>query len=222
MSESIIIALSGKRGSGKNTIAQFICDYFGSWSRGKHRMQCAFADLLKGFCIDVLGLKHSQCYGTDEEKNTPTQYMWNKVQVQGFKDKLKYDIVSARTNSEFMTGREVMQIFGTESVRVWFGNVWAEATLRHIKSKGPALAVITDNRFPSEIEAVLGHPRGYIIRLTRAPFEDDHASETSLDNFDWNRERCFVLDNRLLTKEEQSDAVVPFLDKIFRQELGND
>lgn len=219
MNEPIVIALSGKKGAGKNTIASIIHDYFSRvWYAGPRNgyefyLECAFADLLKSFCIDVLGLEHKQCYGSDEEKNTLTKYKWEDTPHFN----LGWD------GPEFMTGREVMQIYGTESVRAWFGNVWAEATLRYVRKACPALAVITDNRFPSEVETVLGHPRGYVIRLTRSPFEgDQHASETSLDDFDWNRERCHVLDNASLDKQQQQEAAIPILETIFRQELRNE
>jgi len=112
-----------------------------------------------------------------------------------------------------MTGREVMQIFGTECVREIFGNVWADATLRSIKKNGRYLSIITDNRFPNEIEAVLSEPNGYIIRLTRSPFgaEDFHSSESSLDNFNWQRNKCYVLDNSKMTIAQQNEAVLPIL-----------
>jgi len=220
MNESIVISLSGKKGSGKDTISEFIAEHFKSnWAAGrairKPAATYAFADHLKTFCIDVLGLRRSQCYGTDEEKNTPTKYRWDAVTAQGgFKDDFKY------SDNEHMTGREVMQVFGTESVRAWFGNVWADATIRKIKTENPQLALITDNRFPSEVETVLDFSRGYVIRLTRSPHEgDEHSSETSLDDFDWLRPKCYMLNNAIMDKEEQKEAITPILETIFQQEL---
>jgi len=223
LNEPIVIALSGKKGSGKNTLASFIHGHFSrNWHKGPRNgidfcQEYAFADRIKEFCIDVLGLEHKQCYGTDEEKNTPTKYLWENTPA------FKYYPLSDSKGEPMgpMTGRDVMQIFGTESVRAWFGNVWAEATLRRIRKMCPALAVVTDNRFPSEVETILGHPRGYIVRLTRSPFSgDQHTSETALDNFDWSRERCYVLDNASLDKKKQQEAAIPILEAIFRQELA--
>lgn len=207
MPDPVIIALSGKKGAGKNTVSSFIRDYFsrvyykGSRNGISFCIEVAFADLLKQFCIDVLGLERSQCYGSDDEKNTPTKYKWADVAPQC---------------NGFMTGREVMQIFGTESVRAWFGNVWADATIRKIVKELPALAIITDNRFPSEVEAVLGQPNGYTIRLTRSlPGNDKHSSEVALDDFNWDIPKCFVLDNEKLSISEQNNMIVPILDQIF-------
>lgn len=39
----------------------------------------SFADPLKRLCIDVLGLSHEQCYGTDEQKNTLTHLRWEDM-----------------------------------------------------------------------------------------------------------------------------------------------
>lgn len=231
MSEPIIIALSGHKGSGKNTLASFTAKFFEDpecfvfpedcpetlleWFLGHGCMvakEFAFADGIKDFCIDVLGLKHEQCHGSDEEKNTFTKYKWE--------DTPQFHL--GRDDADCMTGREVMQIFGTECVRAWFGNVWADATIRKIQRTECDLAVITDNRFPNEVEATLGQPKGYIIRLTRSPFagSDSHVSETVLDDFNWDRPKCFVLDNARMTIEEQNDAVISILDTIFQQGAG--
>ena len=60
-------------------------------------------------------------------------------------------------------------------------------------------------------------PKGYVIRLTRSPFglDDIHPSEAALDDFDWNEERCFTLNNADMTLEEQKEAVGPILNEIL-------
>lgn len=221
MSEPIIIALSGHKGGGKNTLASFIAKRFENrfWgcatcgTRRRVAKEFAFADGIKDFCIDVLGLEPEQCHGSDEEKNTPTGY--RRENTPQFH--LGWD------GPDCMTGREVMQVFGTECVRAWFGNnVWAHATIRKIQRTECDLAVITDNRFPNEVEIVLGQLKGYIIRLTRSPFagSDSHISEVALNEFNWDRPNCFMLDNAGMTIEEQSGAVISILDSIFQQGAG--
>lgn len=217
--EPIIIALSGRKGGGKNTLSAFIAGYYeeqmGFAYQDAPCEEIAFADGIKGFCIDILGLEGKQCYGTDEQKNTFTKYEWKNTPDLHYKT-----LVHGRglIRGGFMTGREVMQIFGTECVRAWFGNVWADATIRKIQKLSLGLAIVTDNRFPNEVETILGQPKGYIIRLTRSPFvgSDPHPSETALDNFDWDRPNCFVLDNADMTKDEQNVAAVSILQKIFQ------
>ena len=222
MSNVVILSLSGKKGSGKNTIAEFISTWLAKHflihvsdtSHGDIK-EYAFANLIKEFCINVLGLTPEQCYGTDEEKNTPTKYSWEEAPIG-------WPIPhggAMRAGVGNMTGREVMQIFGTDCVRNWFGNVWADATLRCIKKDNPSVAIVNDNRFPNEVESILAYPRGHVIRLTRSPFgSDSHPSETALDDYDWgSKERCHVLDNATMTIEQQNEHVTSILKQIFRK-----
>jgi hypothetical protein len=270
--DQIIIAMSGRKQAGKNTLGQFICEHYAerrfvdgivdgrltkTISHGNpflsETFQCSFADKLKEFCIDVLGLPKEACYGSDEHKNAPTQYAWEKVpdfyRWKFGSDLVAKDLVAHGTSPNEMmrtffgcqrcwpcgipmanrdklkdgdmTSRDIMQLFGTDLIRQTFGNVWAKATIRSIQKAGKPLSVITDNRFPNEAHAVLNEPKGYVIRLTRSPFglKDVHPSESALDDFDWNRERCFILDNAEMTIEEQSEAIKPILNEILRELL---
>lgn len=254
MRKQIIIALSGRKNAGKNTIATFIAEYYMETEVGIPNnqppvlmsdlvLECSFADQLKEFCINTLGLCREQCYGSDDEKNSLTEYKWedaprflawkfgNKSGKAGVaagwsQDKLmmyhskffKNDATQWENyQSGYMTGREVMQIVGTDLMRQTFGNIWAAATIRYIKRNGKPLNIIADNRFPNEIAAVLAEPNGYIIRLTRSPFgtKDVHPSESALDNYEWKKECCYVLDNTSMTIKEQNDAVAPIIDEIL-------
>jgi len=247
----IIIAMSGRKGSGKNTASDYIAEWFyqnvGATRPGLGRkdvtFECSFADNLKQFCIDTLGLDHKQCYGTDEEKNTPTKYKWSdapKFLQWKFGDTEAKNLVEVgKTQNElmeiyhaievfrgdpvyqegYMTGREIMQLFGTDLIRQTFGNVWAEATIRSIKRAGKPMSIITDNRFPNEIESILSQPYGYIIRLTRSPYgtKDVHPSESALDGYNWNRDKCFILDNAKMNITQQNKATIPILKEIIKE-----
>lgn len=265
MENQIIVALSGRKNAGKNTISQVIREYFAhiitksndmlnsfSWKKSiveQKTMECSFADDLKEFCINVLGLEKYQCYGSEEEKNSPTKYKWDDVsstflrwkfgsdsslklptlQKMSFEDLRTYYYSFKAINSSacladdhkigHMSGREIMQLFGTDLIRETFGNVWAESTIRRIKRNDKILNVITDNRFPNEVEVVLSQPNSYIIRLTRSPFgkKDSHPSECALDDFNWDRPKCYVFDNSNMSQEEQSLKILPVLDTIFGQ-----
>ena len=226
--KSTIIAISGRKGAGKDTISSFISEWWSQQPNFDPRHpdilgDCSieafsFADLLKRFCIEALGLRREQCYGSDAEKETPTKYSWNKTPMGKHKWlKTLYELSKGyKARQGPMTAREVMQVFGTECVRTWFGNVWAEATIRKIEQNNPNLALITDARFPNEVETILDYSKGYVIRLTRSPFgtKDQHASEASLDGYDWNKEKCFVLDNSKMSIAEQNEAVVSILEEI--------
>ena len=155
----------------------------------------SFADMLKtNVCIEVLGLSYEQCYGTDEDKNTKTHISWNNI--------------LGSENKGDMTAREVMQFVGTDFFRGLYPNVWADATIRRVVAEGSAFAVITDCRFPNEVEAVQ-QAGGKVIRLTRnGNGSDSHASETALDreNFDWCRFDA-IIENENMDIRVSNEAV---------------
>lgn len=240
---SVIIGLSGKKQSGKSSLANYLQAYLelklnkvpdniidtlsqsidGTSCSVKdvintHGVTCSprdmvvrwgetihdhvkvysFADPIKEFCIEVLGITPEQVYGTDEQKNVPTKYLWDKMPnrpIVGYKtelvasqmeyviDEVKYSILKEGP----MTAREIMQVFGTDIMRNMFSStIWVDACIRKIQKENPTIAIIADLRFPSELEAVV-NANGYIVRLGRKMFEDNHPSETSLDDVDWRK-----------------------------------
>ena len=171
--------------------------------------QYSFADLLKQeVCMKIFGLSNDQCYGSDAEKNSLTHLKWEDI--PGITTNLKLfnllteemkkivDSDLATNDPKFMityheaglmTAREVMQYVGTNIFRRIHNNVWVDALMRRIKDENPHMALITDVRFPNEVEGVQ-KAGGKVIRLTRNPFpEDNHPSETALDkeNFNWTK-----------------------------------
>lgn len=148
-----------------------------------------FADPLKATCMNILGLTYNQCYGTNEEKNSPTNI------------DLPNALAEKKVNRK-MTAREVMQYVGTDFFRRIYPNVWVDSTIRRINVDNPKLAVIVDCRFENEVEG-LREAGGKVIRLTRNPFEgeDQHPSETALDGYE---DFDCVIDNSNMSVEEQN------------------
>jgi hypothetical protein len=142
-----------------------------------------FADILKqDICMNILGLTYSQCYGTDDEKNMPTDLS---------------------LNGKNMSAREILQFIGTDIFRKIKPNVWVDATIQKIKKDNPTIAIITDCRFPNEIDSIktIG---GKVIRLTRDPHHSEHISESILDmdRYNWNN-FDYVIDNNNMSLFEQ-------------------
>jgi hypothetical protein len=203
--DTFIVGLSGKKQSGKNTI----CDRLYDFVKGSHiscnypEKSCkiySFADALKEkVCMSVLGLTYEQCYGSDEYKNSLTQYQWSFFPEE------------IRTNNKgFMTARDIMQIVGTNIFRNYFDdNIWVNATFRKIKEDGYKIALISDVRFPSEVEGIIEN-KGVVVKLLRNPCEtDNHSSEIALEDYDWeslnkDSKKCYIIDNREMTVEEQN------------------
>ena len=83
------------------------------------------ADTLKDMCINVLGLSHAQAYGTDKDKNSNTDIMWENVPT--------WENSSLNKNRGAMTAREVLQYVGTDIFRKLDPDVWIKSLL----SKNP-------------------------------------------------------------------------------------
>lgn len=137
----------------------------------------SFADPLKEILVGLFELSPEQVYGTDEQKNTPTNIMWEDI--PGFsKSSLKKIEKSGQ-----MTARELMQVFGTEVMRKIHSPVWVNACLNRINSDESPIAVISDCRFVNEFEAVKA-AGGVLVKISRSPFESDHSSEKDVKDFD--------------------------------------
>lgn len=187
-----IIAIAGRKQSGKTTSAEFIKTTFETSGLGQAKIY-NFADpLKKDVCMNIFGLTYHQCYGSDESKNELVNCYWPGTDAQ-------------------MTAREVMQYVGTDVFRKIQKNVWADATIHKIQSEKPDLAIIADCRFPNEVEVVTA-VSGLVIKLNRNPYNSTHASEAALDadvydptNFD------LILNNQSLSIQQQNHFIKEFL-----------
>ena len=209
---SIIIGVSGKKQAGKSTLCEYLTDRYKS--QFDSIKIYSFADPLKRFCVDGMGLSEEQCYGPDEDKNTFTKYKWDTLPIE---IRNKFSIKGEGSKRGPMTAREVLQIFGTNVMRKMFSDkIWVNATISLIKREKPTIAFIADVRFRSEIDALMNEKDGYAVRLTRRLFDDSHPSEVDLDDFDFRSlgDRCLVIDNQNLTIDEKNDIAVPFFERI--------
>jgi hypothetical protein len=248
MSNQLIVCVSGKKRSGKNTCVNHIAASFlkrnasikdfkinklgllearkndhwftveeGEFNKifnGAEVRLYSFADCLKEFCINVLGLTYEQCYGTEDEKNSRTNLHWSKMPT--YKD----DGTCVADFDPIMTGREVLQYFGTDIVRKMCDNAWVNATINKIKNDNVKLALITDGRFPNEINAI-NEIGGITVRLLRnVAGNDEHSSETVLDNYDKNK-FSLVVDNTNMSVDEQCEFLKPhatlWLNKLYNK-----
>jgi hypothetical protein len=141
-----------------------------------HLRLYSFADPLKqDICMNIFGLTWAQCYGSDDDKNTPTSLSWENM--PGYSGDLKGP----------MTARQVMEYVGTDIFRKIKKDSWVSATLKKIEKDKPKLAIITDCRFPDEVDAIKKQ-NGQIIRLSRSKFITSFEGEIVLDEnkYDWS------------------------------------
>jgi len=159
----------------------------------------SFADPLKLMAMHLFGLTEQQCYGSDEDKNTKTS-----VKTKFMKKLLGRDL----SDSNFLTAREFLQLFGTDVCRAIKSDVWTSSCLTRIKDSNTELAIVSDCRFPNEVEAIKS-VEGKVIRLTRCPYNDEHESETALTD-GYEGYDC-VIDNAKMSMDEANRALMDVL-----------
>jgi hypothetical protein len=169
-----------------------------------------FADVLKQTLMNVFDLTWEQCYGTDDDKNTPTKVLWANMPNR------------PKNMKRAMTARELMEYFGTDVCRAMYNNVWVEATMKRIKLEAPALAIIGDCRFPNEVEAIR-QAGGKVIRLTKDGSNGNtHESNCALDadKYDWANFDA-VVDNANMTIDEKNEQILGLMKewKMFEYEV---
>ena len=218
---TFMLAISGKKQSGKDTLVNYLHPIFESVGQVQY---FTFADQLKKFLIEGMGLDPKSVWGSDEDKNKLTNYTW---------DNLPYDILVSNkkkgTNqlrSGLMSGREIMQVFGTDIMRNFFDDkIWVNSCFRSIKKSKPDFALLSDMRFPSELDPWISNG-GYIIRLMRdASKGDSHPSEIALDYYDWDRfyNKVLVIPENATKKECLELAIewiVPLVEKYLADALN--
>jgi len=188
----------------------------------------SFADTLKEFVINVLGVPYENVYGSYEQKvNVKHEHIrWENMPGVITEQQLGYLNLSIKVDglekvtqmvnqlglvyheSGPMSAREVLQHFGTDICRRMYGDCWVLATRNKIKKEQPEIALVGDVRFRNEVEG-LQEDGGFVTKFTRAMNAgDSHKSEIELDNYD---KINFVLDNKNMSITEQNEAVYSLL-----------
>jgi hypothetical protein len=173
-----IICLAGRKRTGKESVFKLLYQHVVD----PHEFQ--FATPLKKHCIEVLGLTHAQCYGSDADRESPTRYTWSDIAEH---IRLKYK----KNLEDRLSARDVLQVVGTDLMRdQFYRNIWAEAGIRDAVGRATT-CVYTDSRFINEVQAIVdlsaqnnfGPP--LICRLYRETgLVDPHTSESALDSTD--------------------------------------
>ena len=235
----MLIGISGKIGSGKDTVGKIIqylvwksrvergelplsvysFSYFArETSFGKNQSNFEikkFADKLKDMVCMLIGCTREQLEDREfKEKELGEEWWYTYGRIGNVDILVSYlDMDKEFKNNnnayiEKLTPRELLQIIGTDCIRdKVHPNAWVNALFADYKScslpdettfiddkefirKNSSQWIITDMRFPNELEAVKSRG-GITIRVTRTgihtpKIEDLHPSETALDNAEFD------------------------------------
>ena len=156
----MIIGISGFQGSGKDTIADYLCNIYGF-------KRDSFAATLKDAVAAVFGWDRELLEGRTTESRA-----WRETVDPWW---------STRLNMPNLTPRLVLQLWGTEVARKAFHDDTWIASLEYKLSKSHNDIVITDVRFPNEIKAVKD-AGGICIRVRRGPEPDWYGVALAANN----------------------------------------
>lgn len=162
-----VIGITGRKRSGKDTIGEYLVEHH-DFTR------IAFADTLKEVCKLVFGFSNEQVYGDLKEVMDEN---WNH------------------------TPREILQIVGTELFRETLpkhcsnisNDIWIKSVklqMKKLHEQGQTRFVITDIRFPNEIDFVTSNKcyKGISWKVQRPSLLNEltdistHSSEILIDN----------------------------------------
>jgi hypothetical protein len=145
MSDKIIIGIAGLIGSGKDTVADYLVNF-----HGFKRM--SFAGALKDAVAAVFSWDRELLEGRTKESRA-----WRETVDGWWADKL---------DMPHLTPRWILQYWGTEVCRHNFhDNIWIRS-VEHRLMRSTDNVVISDVRFPNEIESIKDSG-GLIIRTRR-------------------------------------------------------
>jgi len=223
-----IIGISGRKQSGKNTVANIING-------------CVLKDLkmIEDYKVDdhgqlnilttnkknVVGWGVLDLLRKDEEfMSYADASIWPHIKIYHFADYLKkicvdlFDLTPSQvygtdsdknTNTPYgMTAREFLQYFGTNVMRKIKDSIWLDRTIKTIQEEQSAIAIIPDVRFPNEVHAIKD-AGGCVIRLTRDVANSTHECETALnqDVFDWDT-FDHIIDNQGYSIEDLEESIL--------------
>ena len=199
-----VIAVTGLKGSGKDTIASIICKYDSSFRI------IAFADRLKDICAVMFGWNRDMLSGrfpeSREWRERPDEF-WSK-----------------ELGIEF-TPRKALTTVGTDIIRgTLLAHIWDIAVKKEILDQPDINYIITDCRLPNELN-MIRDLHGIVIQVERGKKPDwwDIALNYNLGKFgasepeelknihpserDWiginNPEHVFINDSSLEDLEKQ-------------------
>jgi len=183
-----IISITGNKGSGKDTVADYLCKKY-------NFKKFAFADPIKYLARDIFNFSYEALWGPSDQREIPDKRFPikcptchgtgnNWVALHDGEGAVFIECFFCKGDGihNWLTPRIVLTTFG-DAGRACYPNIWAEKTLSNIQDKEYndeiKNAVISDCRMKNEMEIVKKHG-GKTIRIKRKNLINlsTHSSET--------------------------------------------
>lgn len=172
----MILSLSGYKGSGKNTVAQYLQDHY------NFTHQIAFASTIKDILSALFGWDRIKLEGlTEEDRN------WRNEPDQYWSDNL----------GKTFTPNGAMKEFGTDVMRQWIPDIWVSIVEKKLLELQNGHIIITDTRFDNEYAMLKKHNAVSIGVLKKSKIVFTHESDIN-----WTK---FELDYRINNDKTFSD-----------------
>lgn len=171
-----IILINGKKRSGKDFTASLIQQEL--YKQRKTSMILSFADPIKSMVATLFNISNTDL---DKFKNEPDDYGYA---IQAYPNN------QPQCNIQYGDFRTILQRFGTESLKPWFGeDVWARLLVERAKKEHVDYVIVPDFRFLCEdISDITIN-----VKNDENISEDEHRSETELQ--DANFKFKYTIDN---------------------------
>lgn len=151
MSKPVIIGITGKKGSGKSTISNYLANHYGY-------TEFAFADTLKLTCMRIFKLNSQQLFGTQSDKEQIDNY-WN-VSPRLIMQEVGYAIREV--------GKRVPEL----------DHIWIRSVHRQIELKKYDRVIISDVRYENEANSIREYEKkGWNVLIIKV----DRDSDTNID-----------------------------------------
>lgn len=194
--KGIWIAIGGKAGHGKDTIGEIVQEL---WSEKNYKpnMKPAFYDQFQ--VVKFADPINRAIHGIT---GLPLVYI---------KDRANYNVVIPWLNKSI---RDLKQQIGEGMKKILGESVWVKSAFSRVSRD--ANIVVTDTRFPLELDFLLAH-QAINIFVERPDYEDEtvqgenanHTSETSVKLLDKSKFDCIIINNG--TRAELKEKVKEFL-----------
>jgi hypothetical protein len=162
----MILGITGRIGSGKDTIADYLCTFHGY-------RRLSFAASLKDAIASIFGWDREMLEGT-----TKTSREWREQVDSWWSSRLDMEV----------TPRWIMQYWGTEVCRNNFHqDIWVASIENKLRQTSDNI-VITDCRFTNELDAIKS-AGGITVRVERGPkpewYDDAMALNKGPSHIGW-------------------------------------